>query len=212
MATTESKGIVRARDGRSTRDAIVAAATRLMHVNGYQNTSLDDVLKESGVGKGNFYYHFKSKEELGHAILDELIESFLVGTLDPCFADPAGRPLDQIRCFLGRVVEMQRRSNGVGGCPLGNLAAEVSDVHEGFRSKLEAVFRAWRDRLTRAFSLAKSRGDVTGACDPAAAASFLVAALEGAILLTKVTKDIGVMERCVAELERYLSVYEAIRA
>ncbi len=211
MATTESRTFARSRDGRSTREAILAAGTRLMHVNGYQNTSLDDVLKESRVGKGNFYYHFRSKEELGHAILDELIESFLVGTLDPCFADPDGRSLAQVRCFLARLVEMQRRSNCVGGCALGNLAAELSDVHEGFRTKLEAVFSAWRDRLTQALARAKSRGEVTEACDPTAAAGFVVASLEGAILLAKVTKDIAIMEHCVAELERYLSLYEAER-
>src|SRR5207245_11721423 len=55
---------------------------------GYKHTSLDDVLRESGVGKGNFYYHFKSKEELGYAILDQVIASFLAETLEPCFSDP----------------------------------------------------------------------------------------------------------------------------
>src|SRR5437773_983232 len=65
------------RVGRSTREAILEAASRLIHVHGYNHTSLDDVLRESDVGKGNFYYHFKSKEELGYAILDQIIASFL---------------------------------------------------------------------------------------------------------------------------------------
>src|SRR5436309_7605068 len=64
----------RGRVGRSTREAILEAASRLIHVHGYNHTSLDDVLRESGVGKGNFYYHFKSKEELGYAILDQRSE------------------------------------------------------------------------------------------------------------------------------------------
>src|SRR5512134_2145367 len=93
----------RPRDGRSTRETILDAATNLMRVNGYRTTSLDEVLRESGVGKGNFYYHFKSKEELGYAILDQIIGSFLERTLEPCFSDPEGAPLSQIRCFLDRV-------------------------------------------------------------------------------------------------------------
>src|SRR5439155_162504 len=101
-------------EGKTTRDAILHAASRLMHVKGYNATSIDDVLRESGIGKGNFYYHFKSKEDLGHAILDRIV------------------------------------------------------------------------------------------------AQFLVATLEGAILLTKVTKDIGVMERCVDETKRYLALYSAV--
>src|SRR5688572_15957021 len=93
----------RPRDGRQTRDAILEAAAGLMHLKGYQATSLDDVLRESGVGKGNFYYHFKSKEDLGYAILDQIIASFLGRTLDPCFSDPSTARLAQIRCFLDRV-------------------------------------------------------------------------------------------------------------
>jgi TetR/AcrR family transcriptional repressor of nem operon len=196
------------REGRSTRQAILQAATRLMHVRGYQNTSLDDVLRESGVGKGNFYYHFRSKEELGHAILDHLVAAFLERTLEPCFADGAASRLGQIRCFLDRVLQAQRDRNCVGGCAMGNLASELSDVHEGFRARLASVFTAWRARLTTALVEAQMRGEVTADCRPEPVAHFLVAGLEGAILLAKVSKDITVMEQCVAELKRYLRVFE----
>jgi len=205
--TTESGSSGRVRDGRSTREAIIEAASRLIHVHGYNHTSLDDVLRESGVGKGNFYYHFKSKEELGYAILDQIIASFLERTLEPCFADPDQGALAQIRCFLDRVLEAQRARNCVGGCPLGNLAAELSDVHEGFRARLASVFAAWRERLTLALRADQGRG-VGDACRPEAVADFLVASLEGAILLTKLTKDIAVMEQCVAEMKRYLTLFE----
>ncbi len=205
--TTESGSSGRVRDGRSTREAIIEAASRLIHVHGYNHTSLDDVLRESGAGKGNFYYHFKSKEELGYAILDQIIASFLERTLEPCFADPDQGALAQIRCFLDRVLEAQRARNCVGGCPLGNLAAELSDVHEGFRARLASVFAAWRERLTLALRADQGRG-VGDACRPEAVADFLVASLEGAILLTKLTKDITVMEQCVAEMKRYLTLFE----
>ncbi len=196
------------RDGRTTREAILAAATRLIHIHGYNQTSLDDVLRESGAGKGNFYHHFKSKEDLGYAILDQIVAAFLERTLEPCFSDPDGRPFSQIRCFLDRVVETQRARNCVGGCPLGNLAAELSDVHEGFRTRLAGVFGAWRERLTAALDEARRRGEVVDECRPEPVAYFLVASLEGAILLTKLTKDIAVMGHCVTELKRYLSLYE----
>ena len=205
--TTESGSSGRIRDGRSTREAIIEAASGLIHVHGYNHTSLDDVLRESGVGKGNFYYHFKSKEELGYAILDQIIASFLERTLEPCFAVPDQGALAQIRCFLDRVLEAQRARNCVGGCPLGNLAAELSDVHEGFRARLASVFAAWRERLTLALRAEQGRG-VGDACRPEAVADFLVASLEGAILLTKLTKDITVMEQCVAEMKRYLTLFE----
>lgn len=187
------------------------AATQLMRVHGYRNTSLEDVLRESKVGKGNFYYYFRSKEELGYAILDQIVESFLRRTLEPCFSDPDGRPLAQIRCFLDRVREIQRERNCVGGCPLGNLAAEFADVHEGFRGRLHGVFSAWRERLTVALEDAQRRGELCSECRPEVVANFLVASIEGAMLMTKLTKDIGVMEQCVEEMKRYLSLYEVAR-
>ena len=55
----------------------------------------------------------------------------------------------------------------------------------------------------------QDEGHVRPECDPAAVAQFLVAALEGAILLTKVTKDIGVMERSVEQLKQHLTLYTA---
>jgi TetR/AcrR family transcriptional repressor of nem operon len=208
MATKAAIQTTRPRDGRSTREVIVRAARRLMEVQGYQATSLDDVLRESGVGKGNFYHYFRSKESLGHAILDELVAAFLERTLEPCFADPDGRPLAQIRCFLERLLALQRERNCVGGCPLGNLASELSDVHEGFRERLAGIFLAWHARLTQALAEAQAAGELAPSCVPVAVAHFLVASLEGAILLTKVSKDIHVMEQCVGELERYLALCE----
>jgi TetR/AcrR family transcriptional regulator, transcriptional repressor for nem operon len=198
----------RPRDARATRDAILLAATRLISVHGYNSTSLDDVLRESGVGKGNFYYHFKSKEDLGYAMLDGIVAAFLERWLEPCFSDPGTPPLAQIRCFLDKTMHAQRERNCVGGCVMGNLASELSDVHEGFRARLATVFNSWRERLSAVLAEARRRGDVTEACRPEAVAHFLVASLEGAILLSKVTKDIGVMEQCVSELKTHLSIYE----
>ena len=211
MTTTKTatqSGAAKSRGGKSTREAILDAAMRLMHVHGYHLTSLDEVLRESGVGKGNFYYHFKSKEELGYAILEGLIGDFVERTLEPCFADTTANPVDQICCFLDRVLDEHRARNCVGGCVFGNLACELSDVHEGFRTRLAVVFSAWRERLTQVLHEAHRRGDISDACHPEAVAHFLVASLEGAILLTKLTKNIAVMEQCVAEMKRYLSLYE----
>src|SRR5215471_11482409 len=198
--------------GAATRDQILDAASRIIHVKGYQATSLDDVLRESGVGKGNFYYYFRSKEELGYAIIDRLTRGLEERVLDPVFADPSGDPVDQVLSFLDRILDSQRQRNCIGGCPMGNLASELSDVHEGFRKRLADVFREWRVTMAEALHRGQGAGRLGPECNPEGAAYFIVAALEGAILMSKVTKDIQVMERCVVELKRHLTLYARPRA
>ena len=191
----------------ATRDQILDAAGRLIHLRGYHNTSLDDVLRESGVGKGNFYYYFKSKEGLGYAIIDRVVQGFLERTLEPAFADTDADPVEQIHAFLDRLVEIHRRRNCVGGCPMGNLASELSDVHEGFRQRLAEIFEHWRVKLADALEGGRRRERLRADLDTAAAAGFVVASLEGAILMAKVTRDIAVLEKSVAELKQYLVFY-----
>jgi len=200
---------VRSAKGAATRDQILDVAGKLIHLRGYHATSLDDVLKESGVGKGNFYYYFKSKEDLGYAILDRMLQAFVERTLEPAFADAVADPVVQIKEFLDRVLDNQRQRSCIGGCPMGNLASELSDVHEGFRQRLAGMFLQWRVTLAEVLARGRESGSLRSGLDPASAAEFLVAALEGAILLTKVTRDISVMERCVTELKQHLTLYEA---
>jgi TetR/AcrR family transcriptional repressor of nem operon len=193
--------------GAATRDQILNAAARLIHVQGYQCTTLDDVLRASGVGKGNFYYYFKSKEDLGYAMIDRTTQAFVERSLGPAFADTEGDPIAQISAFLDRVLEAQRQRNCVGGCVMGNLASELSDVHEGFRLRLMGIFDIWRARLAEVVSRGQARGSLRADVDAPRLAQFLVAGLEGAILLSKVTRDITVMERCVEELKEHLTLY-----
>lgn len=191
------------------REQILEVAARLMAVRGYHRTALDDVLRESGTGKGNFYHHFQSKEELGFAILDRFVRRFTAHTLEPIFGDPAYPPLEQVDLFLARVLDAQRARNCVGGCPVGNLATELADSHEGFRERLAQAFDGWRASLAGALDRARAAGTLRADADPDGLARFLVAGLEGGILLAKVQKDIRVLEGCIAQLRRHLDLYRA---
>ena len=90
---------------------------------------------------------------------------------------------------------------------MGNLASELSDVHEGFRQRLARIFEEWRSTLTEALRRGQENGRISEECQPATVAQFLVASLEGAILLAKVAKDITVMEKCVDQLKQHLRLY-----
>ncbi len=207
VGETKAQPETKSQKGAATRDQILNAASRLIHVQGYQSTSLDDVLRESGVGKGNFYYYFKSKEELGYAIIDRIRRAFIERGLEPAFADTDADPIGQLHAFFDRVLDSQRQRNCVGGCAMGNLACELSDVHEGFRQQLAGIFDVYRDHLAETIRRGQQSGRVRPDADATRVAQFLVGGLEGAILLGKVTRDITVIERCVEELKAHLALY-----
>lgn len=189
-----------------TKEHIIEVASRLIHLQGYNHTSLDDVLKESGVGKGNFYYYFKSKEELGYEIIECNLKRFSDHVLDKAFGNN-NNVIIQIEDFLDIILELHRQSNCAGGCPMGNMAMEMSDIHEGYRKKFQQVFEGWRMQVAGALQKAKTLGEFGGDLDPTRLAQFIIAAVQGGILLTKVKKEIEILENCFKELKYHIRMY-----
>jgi len=182
----------------ATRQRVIEVAAELMGRQGYGRTGLEAILDQSGVSKGNFYHHFPSKEDLGLAVLDFLgdaIEDRLRRRM-AAHQDP----LDRVDALLEGLVAGASERDCRGGCPLGNLAAEMSDLHEGFRERLDAIFARWRDLLRRNLQAAGAGRplDIDGL------ARHAVCALEGSILLAKVTRRVDEMDNSVEHLKSYL--------
>lgn len=173
---------------KGTKEQIVDAASRLVHVRGFNNTSVDEILRESGVGKGNFYYYFRSKDELGFAILERGVERISTELIEKHF-NPEKDPWQQILDFLDSLVERARQRACTGGCLLGNLAVEMSDIHEEFRRRLNRAFERLRSRLEVTLTQAKAQGTLRSEADIPRLAHFIVAGFEGAFMMGKLHKD-----------------------
>lgn len=197
---------VAAGDARTKREQIIDAAARLIHLRGYNNTSIEDILQATGIGKGNFYHYFVSKEELGFAILDRQASRLANEVLRKAFAGSRD-PLEQIHAYLDLVLGVVRKSGCRGGCPVGNLAQELSDTHEGFRRHLMRTFEAWRGALERTLRRAREEGRLRPEADPARLSGFILAGIEGAILLAKVRKDADVLADCFKELKAHIGAW-----
>jgi TetR/AcrR family transcriptional repressor of nem operon len=190
----------------TTKEQILDAASKLIHVRGFKNTSVDDILKETGVGKGNFYYYFKSKDELGYAILDRKFSQITTELIEKSFVSEKD-PWEQIGDFLDAQVTRTRQNGCTGGCLLGNLAVELSDIHEEFRRRLDSAFRNVRARIETALTQAKARGTLRPDADIARLAHFIVAGFEGALMMGKLHKDPAVVEGIVEEVKDHLAQY-----
>lgn len=129
-----------------TRDQIVEAADQLFYRQGYDHTSFSDIAEAVKISRGNFYYHFKSKDE----ILDAVIAGRLVNTqtmLDRWEAQ-GKTPADRIRSFI-RMLIANRADIKMHGCPVGSLCTELAKLEHASRAeanKLFTLFRVWLKR------------------------------------------------------------------
>ncbi|PWB80363.1 MAG: hypothetical protein C3F08_04535 [Candidatus Methylomirabilota bacterium] len=190
----------------STKDHIIEVASRLVHLRGFNHTSIGEILLESGIGKGNFYYYFRSKEELGYAIIENNFRRFSAEVIDNAFGNHKDA-LTQLDDFLDMLIDIHRRQNCTGGCRLGNMAIEMSDIHEEFRKRCQEVFNAWRVHMETVLRKAKASGQLSEQANIFMLAHFIIASVEGAILLARVQKDVGILEQCFAELKNHIRMY-----
>jgi TetR/AcrR family transcriptional regulator, transcriptional repressor for nem operon len=188
----ESVGAVK-RDRRS-RERILEAASTLFHQSGYNATSLDDILGASGVCRSNFYYHFKSKEDLAMEVLQQQAEMFE----SRCIAGILENRSIPARVRLQRLFEAlaagQRAEAYRCGCPFGNLAAELAGVHPEFRRRLSEFFWRWEESVDRCLQDGVRRGEFRSDLETRPVATALVSQIEGAILLTKTHRHEGPIE------------------
>ena len=187
------------------RLAILDATARLIAEQGLTHTSVEDVITAAGLsGKSHFYHYFKSKEALGFEVLDRQFARFAERGL-AILREPMIEPLDRLTLFIDTMVSLQREREGRNGSPFGNLAGEMADSHEGFRRRLDVVFEQWAGQLQSL--LWELRAQLRDGVDTVRLSRFIIASLEGGMLMTRVTRDLAVMEGVGADLKRFVATH-----
>lgn len=180
----------------TTRDHIVAAADRLFYRQGYEHTSFSDIADVVQISRGNFYYHFKTKDE----ILDAVINARLANTramLEQWEID-GKTPADRIRSFI-HILIANRTDIKRYGCPVGTLCSELAKLghaSQGEANKLFTLFRTW---LRRQFTL------LGRAADADALAMHLLARSQGVATLASAFQDEKFIRQEVQQMDEWLS-------
>jgi TetR/AcrR family transcriptional repressor of nem operon len=190
----------------ATREKILNAAARLFAIKGYHNTKLDEVRSDADVTTGAFFHHFQNKDDLGFAVLDrhmrkrrQLLDRI---ELELPVSEDAG-PLTPVFRRLDAIAEMvKRRQRTKGGCIIGNLSTELSDTHEAFRVRLAECF----DEMAQEFLphlqfAAHKNGRKQSAME---LARYVVAVIEGAIMLSRTYRDSKLPARQFSALKEQL--------
>src|ERR1700729_1151962 len=192
----------RLRDPERTRERLLQAASREIYRSGFQSASLDTILASAGVTKGALYYHFKSKEALGYAVVEEIIAPDVHGK----WVQPLQSVKDPIDALIGAVQRIPVRPEDVrGGCQLNNLAQEMSPLDAGFRKRLAIIFDAWREAVASVLRKGQIHGSVGRDVEPADAAGLLIAMVEGYASLAKNAQDPRVTKAGFKNIVAWLS-------
>lgn len=143
----------------ATRMTILQKAFELIYVKGYKTTSVDDIIATTQVTKGAFYYHFKNKDEMGIAIINELMKPALTGS----FITPLqkeGAPLDAIYNLMYHLLMKDEFMKVEYGCPVSNLASEMCPWNEDFNKVLNEVTDQWTKLMMATIEKGKKAGTI----------------------------------------------------
>jgi TetR/AcrR family transcriptional regulator, transcriptional repressor for nem operon len=165
-----------------TRDDILASILDTVHRKGFNATGLSELFAVSGASSGSFYNYFRSKHELGHALIDFEWKKLQENILEPAFREQK-KPTDQVLAMLDRLEAKQLAQPDCAGCLLGNLIVDLVEQDESFRTHLITVFSEWERRIADA--LRQDRSHVA----PEQVAEQLITLIEGVMLLGRLHRD-----------------------
>jgi TetR/AcrR family transcriptional repressor of nem operon len=197
----------RLREPDVTRGKLLAAAFEEIYRHGFQAASLEGILARAGVTKGALYHHFPDKAALGYAVVEEVLKgpvlAVYLGSLEQS-PDPLAALQESLRRraddFAAGGVEL--------GCPLNNLAQEMSPLDEKFRRRVAAALDGWTDGYTRALERAQAMGLVRPDVIPARVAAFIVASVEGSFGMAKNARSVATLR---SNLELLASFLDTLR-
>lgn len=183
---------------KSTSDNIIIAADRLFYHQGYEYTSFSDIAEVVDISRGNFYYHFKTKDQ----ILDAVIKVRLENTkkILKQWEKEGEKPEDRIRSFINILI-MNREKIKKYGCPVGTLCSELAKLNHGSKEEANKLFTLFRTWLVKQFRELGHKADADDL------AMQLLARSQGVATLANVFDDEKFIRQEVKQMCNWLKLY-----
>jgi TetR/AcrR family transcriptional repressor of nem operon len=192
--------------GELTRRKIVESAAPIFNKKGYAGSSLNDLMQATGLKKGGIYRHFTSKEELAAETFDYTWQAAWNTRL--LNVDQHANSVDKLKQFIANFVN--NRAPVPGGCPILNTAVDADDGNPVLLERAAKALRFWLTRLQKIVEQGTKRGEIRKDMDPKAAATLIIASLEGALMMSRVERNAEPLRQLQAHLYRYLDKDVAI--
>jgi len=162
-----------------TRMMILQTALKLIYRQGYQATSIDEIIASTAVTKGAFFYHFKNKEEMGLAVINEILYPGMAPYLKMAFSKTGDIRTDLYEMSKELLNDKQRFIVEYG-CPAVNLIEEMAPINPSFRKALMRIMDEWQDDIKTAIIKAQTEGQLDGSHDAKSIALYVIACYAGA--------------------------------
>jgi AcrR family transcriptional regulator len=179
----------------STRDRIVEAADDLFYRQGFGHTSFSDIADAVGISRGNFYHHFKSKDDILDAVIALRLAN-IRSMLDGWEAE-GDTPEARIRSFIHMTAE-NRTGIMRHGCPVGTLCTELAKLDHRAQAEAKGLFALFRHWLAAQFRLLGRERDAD------ALAMHLLARSQGVAALANAFRDEAFVAREVMRMDAWL--------
>jgi len=189
------------------RQKVLRAAFEDIRLHGYQGANINRIAKESGVTKGALFYHFRSKRELGLAVVDEVISPAIIQQ----WLEPLKSAEDLLTCLQSVIRQMIRSSSAEQirlGAPVLDLSLEMSPIDDEFRKRFDKTRKTWIEGVTKALRKEIERGVLGTDTDPRKTAIHILAFLMGASALGKGSQSVTLYREC---LRRLIDFLDALR-
>ena len=168
----------------TTRINILQKSFALIYANGYQATSIDQIIATTDLTKGAFFYHFKNKDEMGIAMIKEVMKPGMYRSwIAPLLV--SSDPVVSIYEMMEEVLLRNKFFDVRYGCPAMNLAEEMAPVNTMFRTALKELMRQWQEALAVSISKAKKNKILSSGVNSAQVAVFVTAGYAGARIMGK---------------------------
>ncbi|CDX22112.1 Regulatory protein TetR [Mesorhizobium plurifarium] len=191
----------RTNDPKGMRRRVLDVAEDSFQAHGYHASSLGDLMAAAGVTGGALHHHFPTKKALALAVIEERVAAAVRETwIEPVLAASSAR--EGVRAVFEAVAAELEQQGYVRGCPLNNLAHELSLADDEFRSALARIFANWRQAIADKIR-ADHLGGGEGGTDPERFAALVVATYSGAMSMAKTSQDAGVLRECLRGLESF---------
>jgi AcrR family transcriptional regulator len=192
----------RIRDPEAMRRRLLDVAAERFQSHGYHSTSMHDIRRIAGATGGAIYHHFPSKKALGLAVIHERVAQAVEETwIEP--VKSARMTRDGILAVFDLLIAELGQREAVLGCPLNNLALELSLADPEFQIAVQEVFENWRIAIAQKLRADKRRG-LLRSVEPEGFATFVVASLSGAMALAKANQNPKALRACARQLARIM--------